>query len=163
MSEIANKNTLPEGAGPPGLAVRALTYGDLPRVLAVERRAFATPWSMAMFVLELSKPKGIRFVAEEGEHLRGYMICAHHPDVWHLMNVAVDPGQRRRGIASALIEQLFDSIDEGDRVSLEVRGTNRGAIAMYERFGFSVAGSRRRYYQDNGEDAVVMERRKPAG
>ena len=109
-----------------------------------------------MFVLELSKPSGICLAAEDGDGLVGYLVCSRYADVWHLMNVAVDPGRRRLGIASGLIRRLFDEVGSGARLTLEVRTSNQGAIAMYERFGFEAAGHRRRYYQDNGEDALIM-------
>jgi ribosomal-protein-alanine N-acetyltransferase len=144
------------GVAPGGLEVRPLIYSDLPSVLSIERRAFGTPWSLAMFVLELSKPSGICLAASEGGRLVGYLICSRYADVWHVMNVAVDPGRRRSGIATTLIERLFDEAGPGSRYTLEVRTSNSGAIAMYERFGFRAAGHRRRYYHDNGEDAVIM-------
>ena len=72
------------------------------------------------------------------------------------MNVAVDPERRREGIATALIERLFEEAGAEARYTLEVRVSNHGAIAMYERFGFRAAGHRRRYYHDNGEDALIM-------
>jgi ribosomal-protein-alanine N-acetyltransferase len=75
------------------------------------------------------------------------------------MNVAVDPDRRRNGIATALITALLREVSERDsQVTLEVRRSNTGAVALYERFGFRSAGVRRRYYQDNGEDAVIMWR-----
>ena len=153
-----------EPAGqPPGTeasrAVRRLTYGDLPAVLAIERRSFQTPWSLAMFVLELSKPSGICLCmpGDEGR-LAGYLVCSRYADVWHLMNIAVAPEQRRRGVATELMERLFERAGPGARFTLEVRTSNRSAIAMYERFGFKPSGHRRRYYHDNGEDALVMWR-----
>ena len=140
-----------------GLELRALTYGDLPGVLSIERRSFTTPWSLAMFVLELSKPSGICLAAtDEGGNLAAYLVCSRYADVWHLMNVAVSPTVRRRGIARRLLEQLFDEAGGDARYTLEVRTSNHGAIAMYERFGFRRAGHRRRYYHDNGEDALIM-------
>lgn len=138
------------------LQIRQLTYADLPQVIAIERRAFPTPWSLAMFVLELSKPLGICVAAVTDEGLVGYLVCSRYADVWHLMNVAVDPRQRRAGIATQLIERLFDDAGIDARYTLEVRTSNRGAITMYERFGFRAAGHRRRYYHDNGEDALIM-------
>jgi ribosomal-protein-alanine N-acetyltransferase len=153
---------------PPASAVdiRRLTYADLPQVVATERRAFPTPWSLAMFVLELSKPSGICLAADvvEGSEreLVGYLICSRYDTVWHVMNVAVDPDRRRHGIATALLAALLRETGAaaGDdvQVTLEVRASNTGAIALYERFGFRAAGVRRRYYQDNGEDAVIMWR-----
>ena len=141
------------------LDIRRLTYADLPQLIAIERRAFPTPWSMAMFVLELSKPAGVCLAALRGGDMLGYLICSRYDTVWHIMNVAVDPDHRRRGIATAMLEDLFRRIDSGTaRFTLEVRESNFAAIELYERYGFRAAGRRRRYYQDNGEDAVVMWR-----
>jgi [ribosomal protein S18]-alanine N-acetyltransferase len=145
---------------PPAAAVeiRRLTYADLPQVVAIERRAFTTPWSLAMFVLELSKPSGVCLAAEVESELTGYLVCSRYDAVWHLMNVAVDPDRRRRGIATALIGALLERVGPDGQLTLEVRRSNEGAIALYERFGFRSAGVRRRYYADNGEDAVIMWR-----
>jgi ribosomal-protein-alanine N-acetyltransferase len=141
------------------LDIRRLTYADLPQVIAIERRAFPTPWSLAMFVLELSKPSGICLAAMLEGRLSAYLICSRYDRVWHIMNVAVDPDCRRRGLATALLSRLIERVDDEDaRYTLEVRRSNGSAIELYERFGFLVAGMRRRYYQDNGEDALVMWR-----
>ena len=144
------------GAEHGGLTLRRLGYGDLPSVISIERRSFPTPWSLAMFVLELSKPSGICLAAEDPDGLVGYLVCARYDDVWHLMNVAVHPERRRRGVATELIERLFDEAGQGARFTLEVRVSNGPAIEMYRRFGFRSAGRRRRYYHDNGEDALIM-------
>ena len=146
---------------PPAAAieVRRLTYADLPFVVAIERRAFPTPWSLAMFVLELSKPSGICLAAFVEGRLSGYLVCSRYDTVWHVMNVAVDPDRRRLGIASTLLTRLFERVDDPEaQYTLEVRRSNAGAIELYDRFGFRAAGVRRRYYQDNGEDAVIMWR-----
>ncbi len=135
---------------------RRLAYSDLPAVISIERRSFPTPWSLAMFVLELSKPSGICLAAIDGDDLLGYLVCSRYDQAWHLMNVAVTPERRRMGIASSLISQLFEEAGEGLPVTLEVRVSNREAIAMYEGLGFRSAGVRPRYYQDNGEDALIM-------
>jgi ribosomal-protein-alanine N-acetyltransferase len=153
------------------VTIRTLGYSHLPQVIAIERRAFPTPWSLAMFVLELSKPSGVCLAAfaadrdgEAGagrgraERVVGYLICSRYADVWHLMNIAVDPALRRRGIASALLEQMLERAGPDESYTLEVRPSNAVAIALYERFGFRPAGTRRRYYQDTGEDAVIMWR-----
>jgi len=141
------------------LEIRRLTYADLPQVIAIERRAFPTPWSLAMFVLELSKPSGICLAAMRDGRLAGYMICSRYERVWHIMNVAIDPDHRRQGLATALLNRLIERVDDDDaRYTLEVRRSNDGALVLYERFGFKIAGIRRRYYQDNGEDAFVMWR-----
>ena len=147
-------------SAPPAAAVeiRRLIYADLPQVVSIERRAFTTPWSLAMFVLELSKPSGICLAAEVENELVGYLICSRYDTVWHVMNIAVDPDRRRRGIATALIGALLERIGDDAQVTLEVRRSNTGALALYERFGFRSAGVRPRYYADNGEDAVIMWR-----
>ena len=138
------------------LRIRRLTYGDLPSVISIERRSFPTPWSLAMFVLELSKPSGICLAAEDDNGLIGYLVCARYDEVWHLMNVAVTTEHRRRGVASELIDRLFEEAGSNSRFTLEVRVSNLAAIAMYERLGFRSAGRRRSYYHDNGEDALIM-------
>jgi [ribosomal protein S18]-alanine N-acetyltransferase len=167
--------------------IRRLAYPDLPQVVAIERRVFPTPWSLAMFVLELSKQTGICLAAteqgglapetgdREGEEQRstgppaeaegdrerlvGYLICSRYDTVWHLMNVAVDADRQRMGLASSLLAELYARVDDEEaRFTLEVRRSNLIAIHLYEREGFRAAGVRRRYYQDNGEDALVMWR-----
>ena len=139
--------------------IRRLTFADLPQIIVIERRAFPTPWSLAMFVLELSKSSGWCLAALRGEELVGYLVCSRYDTVWHIMNVAVDPVHRRQGIATALLTGLIERINDARaRFTLEVRESNTGAIALYERYGFRAAGRRRRYYQDNGEDAVIMWR-----
>jgi ribosomal-protein-alanine N-acetyltransferase len=142
-----------------GTDIRRLTYADLPQVVAIERRAFPTPWSLAMFVLELSKPGGVCLAAVDGHRqLTGYLICSRYDVVWHVMNVATDPQQRRRGVATGLLAALLERVGDDAKLTLEVRTSNTAAIALYERFGFRSAGVRPRYYQDNGEDAVIMWR-----
>jgi [ribosomal protein S18]-alanine N-acetyltransferase len=144
------------------VTIRRLGYGDLAQVIAIERRAFATPWSLAMFVLELSKPSSVCLAAVRSsgspDALAGYLICSRYADVWHLMNIAVDPSMLRRGIATALMERLLEVAGPAESYTLEVRPSNPAAIALYERFGFVPAGTRPRYYADTGEDALVMWR-----
>ena len=139
--------------------IRPLTYTDLPAVAGIERRAFPTPWSIAMFVLELSKPSGLSLAALRGGVLVGYTVCSRYDTVWHVMNIAVEPNLRRQGIASALLAGLYARAgDDTAQFTLEVRRSNHAAIALYQRDGFRIAGLRRSYYQDNGEDALIMWR-----
>ena len=141
------------------IEIRPLSYADLPQVIAIERRAFPMPWSLAMFVLELSKPSSICLAALEDGRVTGYLVCSKFDRVRHLMNVAVNPDLRRRGIGSTLVSRLFDQADApGQQYTLEVRPSNAPAIAMYEHFGFVSAGIRRGYYHDNREDALIMWR-----
>ena len=89
-------------------------------------------------------------------------MCSRYDLVWHIMNVSVDPDRRRRGIATAMLHALFERVDgaggDQSQFTLEVRRSNTGAYQLYEGLGFKGAGIRRRYYADNGEDAVVMWR-----
>jgi [ribosomal protein S18]-alanine N-acetyltransferase len=136
--------------------VRRLAYSDLPAVISIERRSFPTPWSLAMFVLELSKPSGICLAADADGRLAGYVVCSRYDQVWHLMNIAVAPEHRGSGVAGRLMRRLIEESQGTLPFTLEVRVSNKRAIGMYERFGFRSAGIRPRYYHDNGEDAVIM-------
>src|SRR3954470_3504054 len=143
--------------------IRRLGYTDLPDVIAIERQSFPAPWSLAMFVLELSKPSSICVGAVRDGELAGYLICSRYHTVWHLMNIAVHPEERRGGVATNLIEHMLEEAGDHDRYTLEVRVSNSEAIAMYESFGFRTAGVRRRYYHDNNEDALIMWRTEAQG
>jgi ribosomal-protein-alanine N-acetyltransferase len=140
--------------------IRRLQLRDLTAIEKIERSAYPTPWSRSMFAGELSKPSSICLGAFEDEVLLGYLITSRYVDAWHVMNVAVAPDRQRRGIASALLGRLFELTNEDDRrgYTLEVRISNAGAIALYERLGFEQRGVRRGYYTDNREDALIMWR-----
>jgi ribosomal-protein-alanine N-acetyltransferase len=140
--------------------IRRLAQADLDAIEALERRAYATPWSRSMFAGEIAKPSGICLGAFEGRELVGYLIVARYVDAWHVMNVAVDAPLRGRGIARSLIDRLFE-LTAGDRergYTLEVRVSNAAAIHLYESLGFVATGVRRGYYTDNREDALIMWR-----
>jgi ribosomal-protein-alanine N-acetyltransferase len=113
-----------------------------------------------MFAGELAKPSSICLGAFLDNRLVAYLIVSRYVDAWHVMNVAVKSELRRRGIATMLLEELFGLTSEDDRrgYTLEVRVSNAGAIALYERLGFESRGMRRGYYTDNREDALIMWR-----
>jgi [ribosomal protein S18]-alanine N-acetyltransferase len=140
--------------------IRRLDLNDLNAIEEIEQRAYPTPWSRAMFASELAKPTSICLGAFEGPELVGYVINSRYVDAWHVMNVAVDPDRRRRGIASRLLQRLFELTrnDERRGYTLEVRVSNDGAINLYEQLGFEPRGIRRGYYTDNREDALIMWR-----
>ena len=140
--------------------IRPLRLGDLEEVEAIEQRAYRTPWSRSMFASELAKSTSICLGALEGSRLVGYVINSRYVDAWHVMNVAVDPDYQRRGIATRLLERLFELTADDERrgYTLEVRISNTEAIALYEKLGFEGRGARRGYYTDNREDALIMWR-----
>ena len=115
-----------------------------------------------MFAGELAKPSSICLGAIDSERneLVGYLIISRYVDAWHVMNVAVADSYRRRGIATGLMERLFeDTARDGRRgYTLEVRVSNEAAIQLYEKLGFKARGIRRGYYTDNREDALIMWR-----
>jgi ribosomal-protein-alanine N-acetyltransferase len=139
--------------------IRRLTLGDLSDIERIEQRVYPTPWSRSMFAGELAKPSSICLGAfdEEGR-LSGYLIVSRYVDAWHIMNLAVDDQRRRAGIGSRLLGALFEltASDSHRGYTLEVRISNKGAIALYERWGFERSGIRRGYYTDNREDALIM-------
>ena len=144
------------------IELRRLLLDDLREIEEIERRSYPTPWSRSMFAGELAKPSSIclgAFQADDEEAaLVGYLIVSRYVDAWHVMNVAVDPQHRGRGVGTMLLERLFDlTADDARRgYTLEVRVTNVKAIDLYERLGFRSRGLRRGYYTDNGEDALIM-------
>jgi [ribosomal protein S18]-alanine N-acetyltransferase len=140
--------------------VRRLGLGDLDAIDAIEKRAYVTPWSRSMFASELGKRSSICLGAFEGSTLIGYVVNARYVDAWHIMNVAVDPDHRRRGVASDLLGRLFELTADDERrgYTLEVRVSNAGAIELYRKLGFESRGIRPGYYTDNREDALIMWR-----
>ena len=142
------------------LEIRSLETADLEAIETIEQRAYPTPWSRSMFASELAKPTSICLGAFERDELVGYVINSRYVDAWHIMNVAVDPDHQRRGIASRLLERLFELTRDDERrgYTLEVRVSNEAAIELYERLGFEPRGIRRGYYTDNREDALIMWR-----
>ena len=142
------------------IEIRVLDLSDLTAIETIEQKAYPTPWSRSMFASELAKPTSICLGAFEGRDLVGYVINSRYVDAWHVMNVAVDPAHQRRGIATALLERLFEVTRDDERrgYTLEVRVSNEDAIGLYEKLGFKSRGIRRGYYTDNREDALIMWR-----
>ena len=138
--------------------IRPLGLSDLTAIEAIEQRAYRTPWSRSMFASELAKSSSICLGAFEAEQLVGYVVNSRYVDAWHVMNVAVDPDHQRRGIATRLLEHLFELTRDDQRrgYTLEVRVSNSEAIGLYESLGFVRQGLRRGYYTDNREDALIM-------
>ncbi len=150
-------------AGDP-VTIRPMEERDLARITQVEREVFSDPWPEAFFISELAQVGVHARVAEFDGALAGYSMAWLGEGAGHLGNLAVVPGRRRRGIARRLVEDLLERVRASGSVplSLEVRVSNFAAQGLYRAHGFRLAGLRRRYYRDTGEDALIMEWRAPA-
>lgn len=143
------------------LTIRRAGKRDIDAIAGLEKICFAIPWSRKSIAHELTENKiALYIVAEINGQVVGYGGMWHIIDEAHITNVAVMPEYRRKHIASAIITVMIEaSVSKGiHRFTLEVRSGNQAARALYSRFGFKEAGLRKGYYEDNGEDAVIMWR-----
>ncbi|MBN1320991.1 MAG: tRNA (adenosine(37)-N6)-threonylcarbamoyltransferase complex transferase subunit TsaD [Thermoleophilia bacterium] len=150
---------------PKPFVIREMDASDLPSVIAIENASFPSPWSREMLAGEVGQRLGWSKVAvEPGAGIVGFIVGRRYPDVWHVMDLAVAPGRRRRGVGGRLLAGFLEAADlAGMEVVLEVRRGNRAAAALYGARGFEVIAVRRDYYTDSGEDALVMSRPVGAG
>ena len=131
---------------------------DLPEVLAIETTSFQTPWSETLFHHELLKTISVTRVVKINGKVVGYLCANVIIDEGHILNLAVHQEFRGRGIASFMIKEVLDMMRDINcrSVFLEVRVSNEEARKMYEKFGFSLLGTRKNYYVSPVEDAVMM-------
>jgi ribosomal-protein-alanine N-acetyltransferase len=150
------------GGEGPVLAFRRMREGDLPRVMEIERAAFSHPWSEELVRRELGHEFSTVLLATGGADvgILGFAVVWLVHDELHVLNVAVAPEARRRGLARAILDQVeARGREQGARVSmLEVRRGNAPAIALYRSLGYREVGVRPRYYAEDGEDALVMDK-----
>lgn len=148
------------GGGHPAMAVRPLLVADLEAVVKLERCCYRAPWSRSMLRGELLREDGVQLGALREGDVVGALFAALLGGPWHVMNVSVDPVERRRGVATRLLAGFFErtSACDDEGYTLEVRAGNTAAIELYGCHGFVSAGIRRGYYADNGEDGIVMWR-----
>jgi len=148
----------PAGTAP--LRITPMRRRHLRAVLRTEAQVSPQPWSIGLFLGELAQPEQRRryVVARVGGDVVGHAGMIVAVDDAHVTTVAVDPAWQRRGIGARLVLDLVRAArDRGlVGVTLEVRAGNHPAIALYERFGFGAEGTRRGYYAETGEDAVIM-------
>ena len=124
----------------------------------LERRCFSKPWSEQALIDECQNPNAVFLAAVEGERLLGYCGMQFAAGECYMDNVAVSPERRREGVGERLISALIEAAKErgGEFLSLEVRPSNAGAIALYERLGFREAGRRKDFYTAPREDALLL-------
>jgi ribosomal-protein-alanine N-acetyltransferase len=140
--------------------MRAAVHRDLRAIAAIERAVFPDPWTHGMFVAHLRyAPANMFMVAEDATGaIVGYALTLTAADEAQLLNIAVHPDARRRGIGIALLRATMRECAAAGAESmvLEVRESNEGARALYDAHGFAPVGRRKGYYHSPREDAIVM-------
>jgi ribosomal-protein-alanine N-acetyltransferase len=143
---------------PGALVITAATEADLDAIDEISQHSFKTPWPRQTFVDELARDHARIDLARRGSDVVGYVNYWLVTDEVHLLAIATHPDARRGGVAAALVRHLIDGAQarRSRLVTLEVRAGNDAARGLYTRFGFADIATRRSYYGDDGEDAVVM-------
>ena len=138
--------------------ITRMNEGHVAQVAALEKLCFSDPWSENSVASELDNPLSLWLIAEEEGTVQGYVGSQTVMDETDMMNIAVHPDCRRRGIAAALIGELVNQLREhGSHVlRLEVRESNVPAIALYESMGFTQLGLRKNYYRNPKENALIL-------
>jgi ribosomal-protein-alanine N-acetyltransferase len=139
--------------------IRKALASDLDRIVEIENSLFLSPWSRRSFESELIRPGGIVLTAEADCRPIGYAIGWCVADEIHIANLGVHPDWQKRGVGQALMETLMRNFPEAAWAGLEVRSSNIGAIGLYRKLGFRKTGVRKKYYAEEGEDAVLMEKK----
>ncbi len=140
------------------ILIRRMNEDDIRPVVRIEQASFPLPWSETSFVKELYRVRSIPKVAELDHVVVGYVCLDYVMDEGHILNLAVHPAHRKRGIATALVEDAVEELKlkQCKVVYLEVRESNDAARRLYAKFGFSVIGIRKKYYLAPIENAVIM-------
>ena len=127
-------------------------------ICLVENESFSIPWSKASFLEELKNPVAVYFTAQAEGRAIGYIGLWEVYGQADITNIAVLPAYRKKGIASALLKRAVSHCKSRglSPITLEVRKSNHAALNLYSKFGFKTIGERKRYYADNGEDALIM-------
>lgn len=140
------------------MRLRKMTTADLPGVMAIERKNYQFPWSEDIFV-DCFKARYSCWVCEEMDKVLGYSIVALGAGEAHILNICVDPAEQNQGIGFKMLENLIEvARGRAETIFLEVRPSNVGAIALYEKMGFNEIGIRKGYYpaEHGREDAIML-------
>jgi ribosomal-protein-alanine N-acetyltransferase len=152
----------------PDIEITRMRRRHIRGVMAIERQVYPRPWSPSLFLSEIHAGRTRTYlVAVQGTAVIGYGGVMCYAEEAHVTTIAVDPEQQRQKIGTRVLYELIKEAREmgAESVSLEVRMSNWGAQRMYGKFGFRPVGVRKNYYQETGEDALVMwadDIRKPA-
>lgn len=143
----------------PDCRIRRMQLSDLDEVMVIEESTFARPWPRSSYEHELTANPTARYlVAEVNGHVAGFAGAWLIIDESHITNIAVEESQRGQGIGRRLTAALLQYVSNlgAAYVTLEVRQSNQPAISLYTSLGFITVGRRKKYYEDNGEDALIM-------
>lgn len=141
--------------------IRWMIRRDMPEVLHIERESYDYPWLEEDFLRCLRQRNCIGMVAELGEKVVGFMIYELHKTKLHILNFAVDPDYRRRGVGTQMVAKLISKLSAHRRTSimLEARESNLSAQLFFRENGFRAVCVLREYFEDTGEDAYAMQYR----
>ena len=142
------------------MIIETMNAAHVAQIAQLEKICFSDPWSEKSVASELNNPLALWLTAVEGERVTGYIGSQTVMDETDMMNVAVHPDFRRRGIAEALVNELVARLKsrESRSLTLEVRVSNLSAITLYEKLGFSQIGRRKNYYRNPREDALILRK-----
>lgn len=142
------------------MVIEQMDARHIPAVARLERECFSDPWSENSLAGELTNPLSTWLVAMDGELLAGYIGSQAVLGEADMMNLAVAPEYRRRGVGEALTAALVKALQarQVTTLTLEVRVSNTPAIALYEKMGFAQVGRRPRYYEKPREDALILRK-----
>ncbi len=142
------------------IKLNVMTDAHVAQVAELEKLCFSDPWSENSVASELKNPLALWLVAQDDATVVGYIGSQSVGDEADMMNIAVHPNYRRKGIARQLVTGLVTALGEKDvhSLALEVRASNAPAIALYEQLGFQQVGRRPNYYRNPKEDALILKK-----
>jgi len=145
-----------------GIVIRPMEIDDLKKVLEIEKQSFSVPWTYDLFFSELTRNRYARyFVLEKDNEVVGYLGLWHKGSSFHITNIAIAEKLRRKGYGRKLLKfvEKIAATHKIKKISLEVRSSNRIARDMYKKYGYKVIRFLRNYYQEEKEDALIMEKK----
>lgn len=142
------------------MIIEKMNSSHVAQIAQLEKICFSDPWSEKSVASELDNKLAFWLVAEEEDTVAGYIGSQTVIDETDMMNVAVHPDFRRKGIAEALVNTLVENLEKmgSHCLTLEVRASNAPAIALYGKLGFAEIGRRKNYYRNPREDALILRK-----
>lgn len=145
-----------------GIVIRPMEIDDLKKVLEIEKQSFPVPWTYDLFFSELTRNRYARyFVLGKDNEVVGYLGLWHKGSSFHITNIAITEKLRRKGYGRKLLKfvEKIAVTHKIKKISLEVGSSNRIAQDMYKKYGYKVIRILRNYYQEEKEDALIMEKK----